>query len=457
MIGKAVVEALPEVAGQGFVDLLHTVYHSQNPFVGRATPVSLHREGEAVQPKFVDFIYQPLFGADADLAGIFVQGHDVSDHKRGEALRTAHNHVLELAIQDKPLEETLAALVALVEDWSQTGVLGSILLLDEDGKHLRHGAAPSLPTAYNDAIDGIAIGSEVGSCGTAAFTKEPVFVSDITTDPLWADFRDLALDHNLRACWSVPILAGSGTVLGTFAMYHHEPREPTEQDLALVQVVTRTAALIINRKQAEEQRKRFERHQQLLVGELNHRVKNTLAIVQSLTHQSFNSSVPPQEAIRRFEGRLQALASAHNLLTQRNWDDASIEDVAVAALAPFCPAGRRTIAGPNVNVPPQTAVSLVLALHELATNAVKYGALSNDHGRVFVRWTISGETLELIWSEEGGPKVVPPATRGFGTRMIERTLAAEFGGTVTLQFAPEGVRCTVVAPLPRAAAEITEA
>lgn len=359
----------------------------------------------------------------------------------------AHNRVLELAIQDKPLGQIFEALIRTVEDWSTSGVLGSILLLDEDGKHLRYGAAPSLPAAYSAAIDGAEIGPRRGSCGTAAFTKKPVFVTDIASDPLWTDFRELALGHGLRACWSIPIMSGRGDVLGTFAMYHREPRQATEHDLELVQVITHTAALVIDRSRAEEERKSFERHQRLLVNELNHRVKNTLAIVQSLTHQSFRSAVPV-EAVRTFEGRLEALAAAHNLLTRNNWKSATIADVAAAALDPFCPPSRLEIAGPDVLIPPQTAVNVALALHELATNAVKYGALSNGAGTLSVHWTAADDRLELTWTELGGPPVVVPERRGFGTRMIERTLAAEFGGSVDLEFRPEGVRCTVSAPIP---------
>jgi GAF domain-containing protein len=160
--------------------------------------------------------------------------------------------VLELAVGDSPLGETLGELLQIVESTSTTGVLGSVLLLDEDGKHLIHGAAPSLPSSYCEAIDGAEIGPSVGSCGTAAYTAEPVFVSDIANDPLWIDFRDLAEAHGLRACWSVPILTAGRRVLGTFAMYHREPREPTVRDLALVDLVTYTAALVIDRKRTQE-------------------------------------------------------------------------------------------------------------------------------------------------------------------------------------------------------------
>jgi len=113
------------------------------------------------------------------------------------------------------------------------------------------GAAPSLPAEYNAAIDGAEIGACAGSCGTAAYLGAAVFVSDIATDPLWADYKEIALPHGLRACWSTPILTRGRKVLGTFAMYHREPREPTVRDLMLVDLVTQTAALVIDREQAK--------------------------------------------------------------------------------------------------------------------------------------------------------------------------------------------------------------
>jgi GAF domain-containing protein len=168
----------------------------------------------------------------------------------GDPIREAHCAVLEMAVADSPLDKTLGALIEIVESASKTGVLGSILLLDEDEQHLRHGAAPSLPAEYCAAIDGAQIGPKAGSCGTAAFTATPVFVTNIASDPLWEDFRGIALPHGLRACWSIPILTTGRKVLGTFAMYHREPREPTVRDLALVDLVTQTAALVIDRKRA---------------------------------------------------------------------------------------------------------------------------------------------------------------------------------------------------------------
>ena len=178
---------------------------------------------------------------------------DLSTDEAGAGVPTERLcRVLELAINDSPLEESLGELIRIVEATSRTGVLGSILLLDADGRHLRHGAAPSLPPAYCAAIDGAEIGPFAGSCGTAVFRGRPVFVSDIETDPLWADFKTVALPHGLRACWSTPIITAGPKILGTFAMYPREPREATVHDLVLVDLVTHTAAMVIDRKRSQE-------------------------------------------------------------------------------------------------------------------------------------------------------------------------------------------------------------
>jgi GAF domain/PAS fold len=251
LTGMPLAEALPEFDVQGIDDILSGVARSGEAFVGRAMPLSISRPDGSVEEVLVDLVFQPVSASDERPAGIFIQGHNVTDDRRNETLRTAHNKVLGLAIGDSPLEETLSELIRIVESTSSTGVLGSILLLDPDGKHLRHGAAPSLPKVYVAALDGAEIGACAGSCGTAAYMGAAVFVSDIATDPLWADYKDLALPHGLRACWSIPILTRGRKVLGTFAMYHHEPREPTVRDLMLVDLITQTAALVIDRERAQ--------------------------------------------------------------------------------------------------------------------------------------------------------------------------------------------------------------
>ena len=189
------------------------------------------------------------------------------------------------------------------------------------------------------------------------------------------------------------------------------------------------------------ERKRAERQTQVLVGELNHRVKNTLAVVQSLAHQTFRGNGEMQAPKVAFEGRLQALAAAHNLLTRQHWEYASMHELVQNSIAPFCSDGRCTIDGPDFRLKPQAAVSISLAIHELATNAVKYGALSGANGHVRVSWAREQDRFWFEWRESDGPSVSKPKARGFGTRLIERTLAAELGGSVEIRFESTGVVC----------------
>ncbi|USI72876.1 GAF domain-containing protein [Sphingomonas morindae] len=186
---------------------------------------------------------------------------------RAASLGAAQNRILQAGVVEAPLAVSLEAIVREVEQLSTTGVLASILILDADGKRLRHGAAPSLPKAHNDAIDGLAIGPDVGSCGAAIFRNEPVFVANIATDVLWKDFRDLAVEYDLGACWSMPIRSSKGEVLGTFEMYHREPREPQPEDLEIVDFVLGTAGLVIERASAEQRLRRSEaRYRQIVEG-----------------------------------------------------------------------------------------------------------------------------------------------------------------------------------------------
>jgi PAS domain S-box-containing protein len=182
---------------------------------------------------------------------------DVSQRKRREALLAGENRILELVAKGDSLGDILDRLCRLVEELSP-GVLASILLMDANGKQLRHGAAPNLPKAYTDAIDGASIGPSVGSCGTAAYRAEQVIVSDIANDSLWADFRELALTHSLRACWSTPIFSSEGKVIGTFAMYYREPRSPSPREQETIKHITYLAGVAIQRKLAEAARRESE-------------------------------------------------------------------------------------------------------------------------------------------------------------------------------------------------------
>ena len=192
--------------------------------------------------------------------------------------------------------------------------------------------------------------------------------------------------------------------------------------------------------------KRAEELQQLLVNELNHRVKNSLTTVQSIASQTLRGASDLEAARGDIEQRICSLARAHDLLTDRNWSAADLEDVAARAMQPF-PDGRVRIDGPSLDISPQRALALSMALHELATNAAKYGALSGPDGWVELIWRLDGGELRLSWTERGGPPVVKPARRGFGSRLLEKGLARELGGTTTVRYDSAGVACEISIPL----------
>ncbi len=171
-----------------------------------------------------------------------------------------------------PLRQVLDDLLRAVEAESGNRMMTSVLFQSEDGRHMLHGAAPSLPAAYNKIVDGLPMGVGVGSCGTAAALGQPVYVTDIATDPLWQDFRDLALGHGLRACWSMPIKGADGTVLGTFAVYYGEPRAPTSSDIEAISFIARTAALAIERHRSDLELRRSQSELRALNADLERQV-----------------------------------------------------------------------------------------------------------------------------------------------------------------------------------------
>ncbi|CAN7617002.1 EAL domain-containing protein [Rhizobium sp. LjRoot254] len=193
----------------------------------------------------------PLRDENNVVFGLIGIARDITERKRSEMLSKGQAKVLEMIATAAPLQDILTELIHLVEG-QLTGIIGSVLLLDADGLHLRHGAAPSLHPAYIEAINGVRVGPNVGSCGTAVYRRESVIVADTQTDPLWADYRDLASTFGYRACWSEPIISHTGPVLGTFAMYSETIRRPTDSERALVEVATRIAGIAIERKLAEE-------------------------------------------------------------------------------------------------------------------------------------------------------------------------------------------------------------
>ena len=243
--GRTLLEAQPEsVEVHG---ILERVYRTGETAQFNELAVTL---GQA--KRYFNATYAARRNFRGEIDGVTLLGVEITEQVLAREGTRLQKEALELAMGGSATGEVLATLARMVEQQAGGDLIASVLLADEEAKHLLHGAAPHLPDAYNRAIHGIDIGNNVGSCGTAAFTKKPVVVEDIATDPRWADFKTLALEYGLRACWSTPILGGQGKLLGTFAFYSRAPRGPSERELQIVEVAARTTALILDRKASEK-------------------------------------------------------------------------------------------------------------------------------------------------------------------------------------------------------------
>jgi two-component sensor histidine kinase len=301
----------------------------------------------------------------------------------------------------------------------------------------------------------------------------------IETQPAWSDFPVLVLTIRGAGLERNPSALRFTKALGNVS-FLERPFHPTTL-VSVVQTALRGRRRqyearermeklreSISRQEADQQRLR------LMVNELNHRVKNTLATVQSIVAQTLRNPTPPGLTRDTLTSRIVALSKAHDVLTNEQWAGADLLEIANQAALPFRMGlgdERVLISGPRVRLPPKTAIAVALALHELATNAVKYGALSNTDGHVEFSWTTpkgrAGD-LTAVWREVDGPPVSPPTRTGFGTRLIERGLATDLNGQVTLAYPVDGVVCTIrarldpeaepaSAPAPRSARPAAEA
>jgi|GEM_PF-4756868 len=228
---------------------------------------------------FISLTGKPRFNDKGDFLGYRGVGRDITQRERLKFLSRCRNDVLELLAKGKPLSEILTLLITAGEE-TNPGMLGSVLLMDKIGEHLLHGAAPNLPAFYTEAINGVKIGSDVGSCGTAAFTRKRIIVEDIDNHPFWSDFTPLTQKAGLKACWSQPIFSSTDDVLGTFAMYYKEVRKPNQAEMDFIQNTANLAGIAIEQSNAQEDLARHRDHLQDLVYEKTIELKDAIKVAE---------------------------------------------------------------------------------------------------------------------------------------------------------------------------------
>ena len=309
-------------------------------------------------------------------------------------------------------------------------------------------AAPFLTAFRSVSAD------DPSACGRALHSRATVLIEDVERDPEFSPYRDVAREAGYVAVQSTPMISSAGQTIGVLSTHFRETRLPSDAVLQVTAIYARQAADILLRFRNEEKRRARETRRRHLAAELDHRLKNIITMVQSISRLSLHGAQGLSDYAEAFDARLQALARAHDRLRNMKWRAVSIADVVHDQLAAFDPA-RISCSGPDVLIGADAAYTLSLVLHELAVNAQKHGALSVASGRIVIEWRPGEDRgTALRWSERGGPTVVPPKVRGFGTALIGSMSQA--GVTeAALRFEPEGVVCAL--HLPRATEDLRQA
>ncbi len=532
VIGKPVREALPEIAGQGFYELLDQVFTSGEAFVGHSLKAELQRSLDAPkEDRIIDLVYQPMRSPAGETIGIFVQGIDVTDRLIAEqALRQSEVQFRTLA-EAMPNHVWTASPDGML-DWFNPRVYeysgaapgeldgqgwARIVHPDDTANAAqRWGDALSTGVFYETEFrlrseDGtyrwyiaraVPIRDDAGAIVRWIGTNTDIDEQKQAVQALRESERRLQLSQNAAGIAALELDIATGNVVGSegfWDLWGLSPRDsvhisvlesivvPEDKDIRSNEETRKQGSAVPNveyrirrpdtgalrwlsrhidfvRDETGKPTKMFgvmqditdrreaQARQELLTHELEHRIKNILAMVSAIASQTLRNT-DIQTASATFNERLRALANAHDILNRTRWTSASIREVVGNTIAAFR-TEQISVSGPAIPINPKMALTLALAVNELGTNALKYGALSTPEGRVTIEWSLqkpeSGETQLLwLWRESGGPAVTPPTRKGFGRFLIERVLGADFGGAVQLNYHLGGVECILTAPPPQ--------
>ena len=424
VIGRSITIIIPPDRQEEEPDILARIGRGER--INHYETVRQCKGGRRVE---ISLTVSPITDAAGTIVGASKIARDITERKRAErsqaALHEFTDRLFRAASVDNVHEAALDAIIrALACDRA------SILMFDSAGV-MKFVAWRGLSDGYRHAVE-----------GHSPWTREcrdpqPIAIDDIARAELDASLKATVQAEGIGALAFIPLVT-KGELVGKFMAYYPTPHAFTAGDLDLAVTIARQLGFSIERMRAEEVR-------EFLLAESQHRIKNTLATVQAIAGQTLRRA--PRDEQQALMARLHALGEAHDLLTAENWDRALLNELVGRALKPFAPSRRDRIIvdGPPVTFPAKTSLMLTMCLHELATNAVKYGALSNGTGRVNVDWELvdngQDRKVRLSWHEFGGPSVVAPKRKGFGSLLIERSFAGN--GETYLEFLPDGLRCTL--------------
>ena len=377
----------------------------------------------------VSLTVSPIMDTAGAVVGASKIARDITQRKRSEEAQAALYQFTDRLFRAASVADVYeAALDAILR------ALGceraSILMFDHTGV-IKFVAWRGLSDGYRRVVEGHSPWTRDSK------DPQPISINDIDRADLDASLKATVKAEGIASLAFIPLIT-KGELVGKFMAYYPTPHVFTEADVTLAVTIARQLGFSIERLRAEDAK-------ELLLNESKHRIKNTLATVQAIAGQTLRNA--PSDELHAFLARLHALGEAHDLLTLQNWDQAPLREVVGRALKPFEASShdRIIVGGPSLALPAKTSLMLTMCLHELATNAAKYGALSNGTGQVHVAWELVGnggeQKMRLSWRETGGPPVTAPQRKGFGSVLIEQSFAG-YGETL-FDFQPDGLRCSL--------------